>query len=120
MDAAKGHEANVSLEVVPGGLLLSQIRNGDAKAAEQLYHRFAGRLRQLAHAKFSKLLRGRLDLRQGTAKQDDRFTFAAEAARQCPTQASAGPRDDDDFRQAFPSRTYKSIFRMTCVWWKGD
>ncbi len=49
------------LETPSGVLLVAQFRNGDQKAADQLYHRFAGRLRQLAHAKFSKLLRSRLD-----------------------------------------------------------
>jgi RNA polymerase sigma-70 factor (ECF subfamily) len=86
MQAAKENIPNVPLEVVSGGLLLSHIRDGDEKAAELLYHRFAGRLRNLAHAKLSKLLQSRLDADDIVQSVFRRFFQATnEGAYDCPT-----------------------------------
>ena len=85
MNTANGFGPNGSVPEVPGGLLLSQIRNGDEKAADQFYHRFVGRLRQLAHAKFSKLLRGRLDADDIVQSVFRRFFEAtSEGSYDCP------------------------------------
>ena len=86
MDSATSNEPQVPLESAPGGLLLSQIRNGDEQAADQLYQKFAGRLRQLAHSKFSKLLRSRLDADDIVQSVFRRFFEANnEGNYDCPT-----------------------------------
>lgn len=79
-------EAKPALEAASGVLLLSQFRNGDQKAADQFYHRFAGRLRQLAHAKLSKLLQGRLDVDDIVQSVFRRFFKAtSEGDYDCPS-----------------------------------
>src|ERR1019366_3569799 len=86
MNPSKENEALVPLESVPGGTLLLRIRNGDGAAADLLYHRFAGRLRQLAHAKFSKLLQSRLDADDIVQSVFRRFFKANDEGNyDCPT-----------------------------------
>lgn len=85
MSMATSNEAEV-LDTIPAGLLLTHLHNGDERAADQIYHRFAGRLRQLANAKFSKLLRSRLDADDIVQSVFRRFFEASNGGHyDCPT-----------------------------------
>ena len=61
MRMTNGIETTPPLEPSSSVLLLSQLQGGDQSAGDQLYHRYAWRLRQLSQGKLSKLLRSRLD-----------------------------------------------------------